>query len=234
VKKQFAGKKGIGTEHLIVQLLDRVLSLLDKPGMRAVLQASVDWASAFSRTDPTKTVTKIINMGIRPSLVSVLIEFLEDRQMSVKYNGQESSLFPLVGGGPQGSWSGQAAYIRSSDDNADCVNEEDIFKFCDDLSILELILLANALTEYNFLEHVASDVGVDQRFLSSQINLDTFASWTEVNLMQLKESKNNYILFTRDKEEFAMRLTVNNKLFERKEYGQLESGSNQMAAGENK
>ena len=158
-------------------------------------------------------------MGIRPSLVSVLIEFLENRPMSVKYNGQESSLFPLVGGGPQGSWSGQAAYIIASDDNADCVNEEDRFKFCNDLSILELILLANALTEYNFLEHVASDVGVDQRFLSSQgletqINLDKIVLWTEENLMQLKESKTNYILFTRAKEEFAMRLTVNNKLIE--------------------
>ena len=225
-KKQFAGKKGIGTEHLIVKLLDRVLSLLDKPGMRAVLQASVDWASAFSRTDPTKTVTKMINMGVRPSIVSVLIEFLENRQMSVKFNGQESSLFPLVGGGPQGSWTGQAAYIISSDDNADCVNEEDRFKFCDDLSILELILLADALTEYNFLEHVASDVGVDQRFLSSQgletqKNLDKIALWTEENLMQLKESKTNYILFTRAKEEFATRLTVNNKLIERQEYVQL-------------
>ena len=194
--------------------------MLDKPGMRAVIQASVDWASAFSRTDPTKTVTKMINLGIRPSIVSVLIEFLQDRQMSVKFNGQESSLFRLVGGGPQGSWSGQASYIISSDDNADCVNEEDRFKYCDDLSMLELVMLANALTEYNFMEHVASDVGVDQRFLSAQglatqLNLDKIALWTENNLMQLKESKTNYLIFTRSRQEFATRLTVNNKLIER-------------------
>ena len=100
-KNQFAGKKGIGTEHLVVKLVDRVLSLLDKPGMRAVVSAAVDWASAFSRTDPTKTVTKLINMGLRPSLVSVIIKFLENRQMSVNFNDQESFLFSLVGGGPQ-------------------------------------------------------------------------------------------------------------------------------------
>ena len=63
-RNQFAGKSGIGTEHLIVKLMDRVLSQLDKPGMRAVIDASVDWASAFSRTDPTKTVTKLIRMGV--------------------------------------------------------------------------------------------------------------------------------------------------------------------------
>ena len=85
--------------------------------------------------------------------------------MSVKFNGEESTLFPLVGGGPQGSWTGQASYIISSDDNADSVPEDDRYKFCDDLSILELIMLGDALTEYNFMDHVASDVGVDQQFL---------------------------------------------------------------------
>ena len=108
---QFVGKKGVGTEHLIVKLRDRVLSLLDKPGMRAALMASVDRASAFSRTYPTKTITKFINMGLRPSIVCILIELLEKRQMSVKWNGQESSLFPLVGGGPQGSWTGQVFFM---------------------------------------------------------------------------------------------------------------------------
>ena len=87
-------------------------------------------------------------------------------------------------------------------------------------------MLVDALIEYNFLEHVACDVGVDQRFLSSQglatqQNLDKIALWTEENLMQLKESKTNYILLTRANEEFATRLTVNNKLIERQEYVQL-------------
>ena len=223
-KNQFAGKKGMGTEHLIVRLMDRVLSLLDKPGMRAVICAAVDWASAFSRTDPTKTVTKLINMGLRPSLVSVIIKFLENRQMSVNFNGQESSLFSLVGGGPQGSWTGQETYIAASNDNADCVDEDNRFKFCDDLSILELLMLGDILTEYNFLEQVASDVGIDQKFLptqGTQINLDKIAMWTEDNLMKLKESKSNYIIFTRSSQDFATRVTVNNKLIERQQYVKL-------------
>ena len=64
-KNKFAGKKGIGTVHLVVKLVDRVLSLLEKPGMRAVVSAALDWPSAFSRTDATKTVTKLINMGLK-------------------------------------------------------------------------------------------------------------------------------------------------------------------------
>ena len=55
---QFAGKKGVGTEHLLVAMMDRVLGQLDQRGMRAIIKASVDWAAAFSRTDPTITITK--------------------------------------------------------------------------------------------------------------------------------------------------------------------------------
>ena len=138
---QFAGKKGTGTEHLIVALMDRVLSLLDKPGMRAVVAAAVDWASAFSRTDPTKTITKFVNMGLRSSLVSILIEFIEERQMSVKFNGKESKLYQLIGGGPQGSWTGQACYLTASDDCADTVDLEDRYSYCNNLTVLELIML---------------------------------------------------------------------------------------------
>ena len=62
-KQELQGKetRGKGTNG---KLRDTVLSLLDMAGIRAVLMASVNWASAFSRTDPTKTITKFINMGL--------------------------------------------------------------------------------------------------------------------------------------------------------------------------
>ena len=56
-------------------------------------------------------------------------------------------------------------------------------------------MLVDILTEYNFLEHVASDVGVDQRFLPAegcQNKSRKIALWTEDNLMRLKQSKTNY------------------------------------------
>ena len=153
-RNQFAGKKGVGTEHLIVAMVDRVLSLLDKPGMRAVIAASVDWASAFSRTDPTITITKFINMGVRSSLVNILIELLEDRQMSVSFNQETSGLYTLIGSGPQGSWTGQQCFLTASDDNASFVNQEDGYKYCDDLTILELVMLGEILTQYDSVNNI--------------------------------------------------------------------------------
>ena len=218
---QFAGKKGVGTEHLMVLMVDRVQSLLDRPGMSAVVLAAVDWMGAFDRQDPTKTAIKIINMGLRPSLVPVILDFLEDRSMVVKFNSAISKWYDLVGGSPQGSWNGQNSYIVSSDDNADGVPQDDQYKYCDDLSILELVMLGSLLTEYNFYEHVASDVGIDQKFLSpqhlsTQYNLDQIALWTRNNLMRLNENKTSYIVFTRARQSFATRLTLNSNLLERK------------------
>ena len=70
-----------------------------------------------------------------------MIEFLDSRKITVKYNLVESSLYTLAGGGPQDSWTGQESFIVSRDDNASFVDQDDRYKYCDDLSILELVLL---------------------------------------------------------------------------------------------
>ena len=85
--------------------------------------------------------------------------------MTVKFNSEESALYPLIGGGPQGCWTGQACFITASDDNAEFVNQEDRYKFSNDLNILEVIILGNILTEYNFSAHVASDIGLEEQFI---------------------------------------------------------------------
>ena len=101
---QFGGRKGVGTEHMIVCILDRVLKLLDQnPDKSAVLAACLDWAAAFDRQDPTIAVKKFIQLGVRPSLIPLLISYLTDRNMRVKFNGEESDLVALIGGGPQGT-----------------------------------------------------------------------------------------------------------------------------------
>ena len=90
------------------------------------------------------------------------------------------------------------------------------FKFVDDLSVLELVMLAGLLSEYNFKNHVASDIGIDEQYvdavnLKTQENLNNIASWTDENKIKLNEAKTNYIIFSRSDSEFATRLTMNGK-----------------------
>ena len=162
---QFGGRKGTGTEHMIVCILDRIMQLLDRhPDKSAVIAASLDWTAAFDRQDPTLAIKKFIGLGVRPSLIPLLISYLSDRKMKVKFNGEESDFLSLIGGGPQGTLIGQLEYLVQSNNNADIVSPDDRFKYIDDLTLLQLVCLSGLLTDYNFMEHVASDVGVGQPY----------------------------------------------------------------------
>ena len=218
---QFGGLPGIGTEHMIVCLLDRILKLLDRhPDRSAIIMTLLDWSAAFDRQDPTLAIIKFIQLGVRPSLIPLLASYLTDRQMKVKFNGEMSEFFALIGGSPQGTLLGQIEYLVQSNDNADIVPPEDRFKYIDDLSVLHLVLMSGLLTEYDFLQHVASDIGVDQLFLppqnyQTQDSLNFVSNWTNENLMRLNEQKCNYMVFSRSETDFATRLKLNNVNLER-------------------
>ena len=77
-----------------------------------------------------------------------------------------------------------------SDDNSDCVDSKDRFKYIDDLSILQLIFLSGLLVEYNFMEHVPSDIGADGKYLppesfETQNYLNYISNRTKENKMKL-------------------------------------------------
>ena len=71
----------------------------------------------------------------------------------------------------------------------------------DDLSILELLLFGDLLSKYKFMDHVASDVGIDENFIpgfkpQTQKNIDTIAKWTAANKMKLNKKKKKQIAWS--------------------------------------
>jgi hypothetical protein len=84
---QFGGQPGIGTEHMIVCFLDRILQLLDTyTDKSAVIATCLDWSAAFDRQDPTLAIIKFI----QPLLIPLLASYLTDHKMKVKFNGEMS------------------------------------------------------------------------------------------------------------------------------------------------
>ena len=223
---QFGGLAGVGTEHMLVCYVDRILQLLDTHADRAaVIATSLDWAGAFDRQDPTLAIKKFINMGVRSSLIPILASYLTDRKMRVKLKNELSDIFNLIGGGPQGTLLGGIEYLVQSNDNADYISPEDRFKYVDDLSLLQFVCLTGLLVNYNFFNHVASDIGIDQKFLHAnsipvQNNLDQAVKWTNENLMKLNTAKCNYMIFTRS-QDFATRLTIDENKIERVKVSKL-------------
>ena len=158
---QYGARKGTGTEHLVVALVDRILRSLDCIAKSAVISASVDWSAAFDRLDPTITILKMLKIGVRPSIVPIIVSYMKNRRMIVKFNGSESKPKELIGGGPQGTLLGGLEYIISNDCSENSTNQKDRFKYFDDLNLVELVLLCDKLVPYDFISHVPSVIGIN-------------------------------------------------------------------------
>ena len=115
-QSQYGGRKGVGTEHLIVCYVDRILKLLDSTRQKsAVISAAADWASAFDRIDPTSLSLRI-KVGIRESIIPILISYITNRKMIVRYNYGQSDPKDLTGGSPQGTILGGIKHTIASVD----------------------------------------------------------------------------------------------------------------------
>ena len=223
-KSQFGCKKKVSIQHLLVKLVDRILTGLDKNNRNeayaAILQL-VDWRQAFDRQCPQLTIESFIENGVRKDLIPVLINYFQGRTMQVKWKNILSSLRSLPGGGPQGCPVGLHSYLSQSNKNTPFIPPSDKFKWIDDLSMLELInLLTIGLSSYNFKNHVASDVAVDQKFLSaeniqSQHYMNMICEWTDRKKMKLNHSKSKVMIFNFTKNyQFSTRIQMNNELLE--------------------
>ena len=79
--------------------------------------------------------------------------------MRVKWHGKMSQSRRLPGGGAMGASLGNWEFLSQTNDNADCVPEEDRLKFVDDLTTLEVInLLTIGLSSFLMKNQVPSDI----------------------------------------------------------------------------
>ena len=99
----------------------------------------------------------------------------------------------------------------------DLIEDEDKYKFIDNLSVLDIINLVNqGISSYNFKSHVPSDISaVHNQFLptsnfKSHKYLVNISEWTDQHLMKLNCDKSKYMVinFT-DNFQFNSRLTIN-------------------------
>ena len=78
---QYGGKRGTGTEHVIVNFVDRILQMLERYEKSTAIVSYADWRGAFERQDPTITINKFIKLGVRSSLIPILIDYLRNRKI---------------------------------------------------------------------------------------------------------------------------------------------------------
>ena len=215
---QYGNQKKTSIQHYLVRLMHRILTNVDrnmKGEINAVLATFVDWKSAYSRQCHKLGIESFIRNGVRPSLIPVLINYFQNRQMKVKFHGKTSATRQQPGSGAQGASLGNWEFISQTNHNADSVPEEDRFKYIDDLTVLEIINLLNiGLSSYNFKNQVASDIPIEGKFvhkdnLKTQKYLNEINEWTENQKMLLSEEKTNSMIinFTNN-HQFTTRMTL--------------------------
>ena len=121
----------------------------------------------------------------------------------------------MPGSGAMGSNIGNLEFDSQTNHNADCIPEENRFKFVDDLSCLEILnLISLGISPFNVQEQVPNDLPehgqfVDNQRLKSQLYLNEINRWTENQEMILSEKKTKAMIinFT-DKYQFHTRLKL--------------------------
>ena len=185
-------------------MIHRILTALDNNSRRetfAVVANLIDWNSAFPRQCPKLGVQSFIKNGVRSSLIPVLVNYFQDHQMSVKWHGCHSIPRRINSGGPQGATLGILDYLSQSNNSADFVDQEDRFKFVDDLTILEIVnLLTIGISSFNIKQSIPSDIIESNQYippenLKSQEYLEQIDIWTRNQKMKINEKKSKNVIF---------------------------------------
>ena len=95
---------GCSVEHYLIQMLDFIHRNLDySPNCpKAVLCGLIDFSKAFNRIDHNIIVSILSDLNVPTCALKLIISYLSNRKMVVRYNGAVSTEQHTPGGGPQG------------------------------------------------------------------------------------------------------------------------------------
>ena len=96
---QFGGVKGLGTDHLLVELWQRVLENAEDYRSGTVI-TSIDYSKAFNRMGYQECLTALARNGASTPILELIATFLTDREMTVKVGQVFSDPRSVNGGCP--------------------------------------------------------------------------------------------------------------------------------------
>ena len=195
---QYGNRRSTSIQHYLVKLLHKILEAVDKSSnkeINAVLCLFVDWRQAYSRQCHLLGIKSFQENGVRPSLIPLLANYFQDRELRVKWRSHYSEPRCLPGGGAMGATLGNLEFTSQTNHNADCVPQDKRFKWVDDLTTLEKINLLNiGMSSYNFRNHIASDIPTHGQYINnedlrSQQYLTEINNWTNNQKMEINQNK---------------------------------------------
>ena len=140
--RQFGNQKGVSTTHCLIEVYHQLISAAEKSGNINTLVLT-DFSKAFDMVDHTIAFHRLHEMGISPTILQWVINFISERKQRVKYKGVYSNWVTLTGGVPQGTIIAPIICLCSisnalSESGYDGVR---VWKYVDDLTLGESLKL---------------------------------------------------------------------------------------------
>ena len=95
---QYGGLKGHSTSHYLIDLVNFVLYNQDLSNPQATLAVMYDFEKAFNRQDHNKLITILSDLGTPGWLLKIVMAFLSNRKIVLKYKGCTLGGAPPFGG----------------------------------------------------------------------------------------------------------------------------------------
>ena len=103
---------GSSCSHALVKMIDFILLATDDPSQpTAVVNLLADWSKAFNKCNHNIIVRILIAMKVPTWLLRLMMSYLENRKMILRFRGCVSHPEDIPGGMPQGTLLGVILYI---------------------------------------------------------------------------------------------------------------------------
>ena len=97
--------------HYLIDLLNFILYNQDLKEPYAVLAVLVDYKQAFNRVNHNLIIKVLSNMGVPGWLLKIVVGFLTDRELILRYKGCTSTPMSMHAGCPQGTKLGLLLFL---------------------------------------------------------------------------------------------------------------------------
>ena len=234
---QYGGAKGCSISHYLIDLVNYILYNQDLNVPHAVLAVMIDFSKAFNRINHNRIIAILSKMGVPGWLLRIVMGFLTERELVVRYKGRTSDKKRLPGGGPQGTILGLFLFLILINDAGYEELEKDIgghitqkknkrtkipnvhMKFIDDMTMAEALNLKDCLEPnpdpnmpfplafHDRTQHVLPDSKNEM-----QRQLDRMTLYCQENDMKMNHKKTKVAIFnTARTYDFMPKLSIEEK-----------------------
>ena len=177
---QYGGTPKCGAEHMLVDILDKIMAAMEGGENVAVL-LGVDYEKAFNRMDHAECLRSLRRLGASAGSIALVRAFLENREMTISIGDARAEPVKIRRGSPQGSILGCLLYcvttqgltegLRGPPDEGNAGGLA-AFLYVDDTTLFDSVPVQEAIKHFSTQRTVADfpqlTVGADFTKLSDR------------------------------------------------------------------